>query len=61
MPGEVDILNASRTLALNITSDTEFRRIVLEAAAANEIAWPSATLANLPVSARDRPTEWVLS
>jgi hypothetical protein len=60
-PAEVDMLNAARTLAVKITSDIEFRTIVLEVATANEIAWPTSTLENLPMSARDRSTEWALN
>lgn len=57
---QINILNQARTLAVNITSDREFQEIVLASADANEIAWPTATLKNIPVAEREHPTRWVL-
>lgn len=57
---EISILNEARALAVDITSDREFQEIVLAAADANEIAWPTGTLRNIPVAERGRPTRWVI-
>lgn len=58
---ESSILNDARARALNITSDSQFREIVLAAADANEISWPRDTMKNLPREARRSPTRWVLN